>query len=94
MMTAMKTGAVFLIATMVSTACAADDVPSTVSVHEGERVTIIEYHPKDLRERVEVEPVNGRPYVLIDSDGNGELDRNTGDPGSNDGLMMWSIRKW
>ncbi|MDX1344328.1 MAG: DUF2782 domain-containing protein [Sedimenticolaceae bacterium] len=90
----MKTGAVFLIAVMVSTAYAADDVPSTVSVHEGERVTIIEYHPKDLRERVEVEPVNGRPYVLIDSDGNGELDRNSGDPSSNDGLMMWSIRKW
>ena len=83
-----------MLATMAFPAYAADDVPSTVSVHEGERVTIIEYHPKDLRERVEVEPVNGRPYVLIDSDGNGELDRNSGDPSSNDGLMMWSIRKW
>lgn len=79
---------------MVAPAHADEDAAPTVSVYEGEKVTIIEYHPKDLRERVEVEPAKGRPYVLIDSDGNGELDRNSGNPDSNDGLMMWSIRKW
>ena len=94
MMTVMKTGALLLITMMAFPAYAAEEVPSTLSIHEGEKVTITEYHPKDLRERVEVNPVNGRPYVLIDSDGNGELDRNSGDPSSNDGLMMWSIRKW
>jgi len=94
MMTVMKTGALLLITMMAFPAYAAEEVPSTLSIHEGEKVTITEYHPKDLRERVEVDPVNGRPYVLIDSDGNGELDRNSGDPSSNDGLMMWSIRKW
>jgi hypothetical protein len=94
MMTEMKTGAVLFLATIALPAYAADEVPSTVSVHEGEKVTITEYHPKDLRERIEVDPVNGRPYVLIDSDGNGQLDRNSGDPRSNDGLMMWSIRQW
>jgi hypothetical protein len=94
MMTAMKTGAVFLLAMIVFPAYAADEATTSVSVHEGERVTITEYHPKDLRERVEVDPVNGRPYVLIDSDANGQLDRNSGDPRSNDGLMMWSIRQW
>jgi hypothetical protein len=94
MMTAMKTGALLLVTMMVFPVYAAEEVTSTVIIHEGEKVTITEFHPKDLRERVEVDPVNGRPYVLIDSDGNGELDRNTGDPSSNDGLMMWSIRKW
>ena len=94
MMTEMKTGAVLILATIALPAYAADEVLSTVSVHEGEKVTITEYHPKDLRERIEVDPVNGRPYVLIDSDGNGQLDRNSGDPRSNDGLMMWSIRQW
>jgi hypothetical protein len=94
MMTVMKTGVVFLLAAMAFPAFADDEVPSTVSVHGGEKITITEYHPKDLRERIEVDPVNGRPYVLIDSDGNGQLDRDSGDPRSNDGLMMWSIRKW
>ena len=73
---------------------AADDERSDVTVHEGERVTIIEHHPKDMRERVEIDPVNGRPYVVLDSDGNGALDSSSKDPRQNDGLMMWSIRQW
>lgn len=75
-------------------ALAADDERSDVTVHEGENITITEHHPKDMRERVEVAPRKGRPYVLLDSDNNGSLDRNTGSPSRNDGLMMWSIGKW
>ena len=47
-----------------------------------------------MRERVEIDPVNGRPYVVLDSDGNGALDSSSKDPRQNDGLMMWSIRQW
>ena len=73
----------------------AEDEASNLTVIDGEDVTITEHHTKDeLRERVEVDPDRGRPYVLIDSDGNGELDSSSGDPRNNDGLMMWSVRTW
>lgn len=75
-------------------AFAADDEATHVTVYEGDSVTIIEHHPKDMRERVEVDPVRGKPYVLLDSDGNGALDSSSNDPSKNDGLMMWSVKKW
>lgn len=75
-------------------AFAADDEATHITVHEGESVTIIEHHPQDMRERVEVDPANFKPYVLLDSDGNGALDSSTNDPSKNDGLMMWSLKKW
>ena len=82
----------FALSTQVT---AAEEEESHITVIEGENVTIYEHHSKDdLRERVEVDPDNGRPYVLLDSDGNGALDSSGGDPRSNDGVMMWSIRKW
>jgi hypothetical protein len=90
----MKQALPFLALLVASPAFAADDEQSHITVYEGETVTITEHHPKDMRERVEVDPVNGRPYVLLDSDNDGALDSNSSSPTRNDGLMMWSVGKW
>ena len=90
----MKTVSPILASLIVMPVFAADDERSDVTVHEGENVTITEHHPRDMRERVEVAPRNGRPYVLLDSDNDGALDSSSGSPSRNDGLMMWSVGKW
>lgn len=71
-----------------------DPVEPEITIVQQEDKVLYEYRDEGGRLiMVKVVPKNGRPYYLLDTDGDGELDATQWDPRSV-AVQMWEIFRW
>lgn len=69
-------------------------IEPSVVITEDESITIKEYRVKGELYMIEILPRKGRPYYLVDSDGDGSLDSRYGELTPNFLIPSWVILKW
>lgn len=78
----------------VQDAGAQDPVEPEITIIQQEDKVLYEYRDQGGRLiMVKVVPKKGRPYYLLDTDGDGELDATQWDP-SSVAVQMWEIFRW
>lgn len=71
-----------------------DRIEPSIVITEDESITIKEYRVKGELYMIEIQPKKGRPYYLVDSDGDGSLDSRYGEMAPDFLIPSWIILKW
>ncbi|MEN8174189.1 MAG: DUF2782 domain-containing protein [Pseudomonadota bacterium] len=77
----------------VSAADAETPVDPDITIREGEDRTTYEYSANGIVYMIKIVPRRGRPYYLLDTDGDGVIDTETFDP-TNFAVQMWKLWQW
>lgn len=104
----MKLKTIFILATLItSPLMAADETPTSpppplpdeplpepeVTIIHGEDKTIEEYRVNGQVRFVKITPKKGKPYYMIDTDGDGQLDKRD-DNLDNPPINQWILLRW
>lgn len=65
-----------------------------VVIRDEQNLTIKEYRIKGQLYMIEIQPSKGRPYYLLDLDGDGRMESRRGELGRNFVVPSWVILRW